>query len=106
MKATIFNLKILFSITDERFLYFIFNNMLKESGFNIVNYCKKQFAKYGYTGLWLLCESHLAIHTFPEENSTYIELSSCVEEYYNNFKKKIFNEYKENIIKYEETLMK
>ena len=25
-------------------------------------------------------ESHFAIHTFPEENKTYIELSSCNEE--------------------------
>jgi S-adenosylmethionine decarboxylase len=26
-----------------------------------------------------LAESHLAIHTFPEEGKTYIELSSCNE---------------------------
>jgi S-adenosylmethionine decarboxylase len=28
--------------------------------------------------LFLLSESHFAIHTFPEEGQSYIELSSCV----------------------------
>lgn len=36
-------------------------------------------------GLWLLAESHFAIHTFPEENKMYIEISSCVKMYFDNF---------------------
>ncbi len=36
-------------------------------------------------GLWLLAESHFAIHTFPEENKMYIEISSCVKKYFDNF---------------------
>lgn len=35
------------------------------------------FSPQGYTCLWLLAESHLALHSFPEEAHTYIELSSC-----------------------------
>ena len=31
----------------------------------------------GHTGLWLLAESHLAIHSFPEASSLTIDLHSC-----------------------------
>ena len=44
----------------------------------------------GYTALWLLGESHFAIHTFPEEQKTYIELSSCNLEYYEFFKANVY----------------
>jgi len=43
------------------------------------------FAPQGYTAIWLLSESHFAIHTFPEEHKTYIELSSCNREMYDRF---------------------
>ena len=45
------------------------------------------FEPIGWTGIWLLAESHLAIHTFPEENKTYIEISSCNKEMYDEFLK-------------------
>ena len=38
-----------------------------------------------YTKLWLLGESHLALHTFPEENKDYVELSSCNVAYFDAF---------------------
>jgi S-adenosylmethionine decarboxylase len=31
----------------------------------------------GHTGLWLLAESHLALHTFPESGSMTLDLHSC-----------------------------
>ena len=43
------------------------------------------FEVQGYTALWLLSESHFALHTFPEEHKMYIEISSCVKEYYDKF---------------------
>ena len=49
-----------------------------DSGFQILDKCEHYFPVQGYTGLWLLSESHFAIHTFPEEDKTYIELTSCV----------------------------
>ena len=54
--------------------------LLEESGFNIVDECYKFFSPHGFTALFLLSESHFAIHTFPEENKTYLELSSCIDE--------------------------
>ena len=43
------------------------------------------FNPQGYTALWLLSESHFAVHTFPEFGKSYIELSSCNLEYYQKF---------------------
>lgn len=62
-----------------------YQEILTNSGFTIVGYIEKHFEPYGFTGLWLLSESHLAIHTFPEESKSYIELSSCVKKQYDSF---------------------
>lgn len=40
------------------------------------------FEPQGYTALWLLGESHLAVHTFPEHGISYLELSSCMMDKY------------------------
>lgn len=63
----------------------IFEGMLLKSNFGILNFMEHHFEPQGYTGLWLLSESHFALHTFPEEHKTYIELSSCNTEMYNDF---------------------
>ena len=65
--------------TDERFLKATFNEILIASGFGIRGFIEEHFEPFGYTALWLLSESHFAVHTFPECGKTYIELSSCVE---------------------------
>lgn len=62
-----------------------FSDLLVLSGFEIFNFVEHYFEPQGYTALWLLGESHLAIHTFPEEQKSYIELSSCNEDYYLRF---------------------
>jgi S-adenosylmethionine/arginine decarboxylase-like enzyme len=64
-----------------------FDDILKSSGFTILNFVDHIFQPQGYTALWLLSESHFAIHTFPEENKYYIELSSCIQDKYDNFMK-------------------
>lgn len=58
---------------------------LLESGFNIRGEVHEFFDPYGFTALFLLSESHFAIHTFPEEGTAYIELSSCVDAPFNAF---------------------
>ena len=62
-----------------------YDALLKEIGFTIILFNEHHFPEQGYTCFWLLGESHLAIHTFPESNKSYIELSSCNEEKLNLF---------------------
>lgn len=53
------------------------NQMLNQAGYCVLNYMEHHFKPQGFTSVWLLAESHLAIHTFPEQNKTYLELSGC-----------------------------
>ena len=71
--------------TDPKVLDNKYRLMLLKAGFTIVNNCEYHFKPHGYTKLYLLAESHFAIHTFPEEGKTYLELSSCVDNQYNRF---------------------
>lgn len=71
--------------TRPDFLVGKYKQLLIDCGFKVVDECYHFFTPFGFTGLILLSESHFAIHTFPEENQTYIELSSCVDEPFENF---------------------
>ena len=46
-------------------------------GVAIVGFKEAHFEPQGYTAVWILAESHLAVHTFPEAGRTYCELASC-----------------------------
>jgi S-adenosylmethionine/arginine decarboxylase-like enzyme len=52
-------------------------DLLETSRFLVLNYMEHHFNPQGFTCIWLLGESHLAVHTFPELNTTYLELSGC-----------------------------
>lgn len=85
MKAQMFNFSGWINETDPKVLNQIFTKALEVSGFKILTRVEHHFKPYGYTSLYLLAESHLAIHTFPEVGKSYIELSSCVEPQYRAF---------------------
>ena len=89
MKANIWNKSGWLTETREKELDRIFDSIIKESGFTVVNKMEHEFYPFGYTALYLLSESHFAIHTFPEEKMTYYELSSCNKEYYDRFVSKL-----------------
>ena len=98
MVAKIYNLNEWIDNIDPTELKTYFDELLTNSKFNILGFIDFKFEPIGWTGLWLLGESHFAIHTFPEEQKTYIELSSCNEDYYKYFKNNLFNS---KITKYE-----
>lgn len=77
MKAEIFNNKYWIDCTESNVLKYLIEELLTESSFTILGYLEHSFVPHGFTCLWLLSESHLALHTFPEEGRSYIELSSC-----------------------------
>ncbi|WP_017733094.1 S-adenosylmethionine decarboxylase family protein [Nafulsella turpanensis] len=63
--------------TDPATLKALMAEYLERCQFQVLNFTEHYFSPHGYTCLWLLGESHLAIHTFPEKGLCYIELSSC-----------------------------
>ncbi len=78
MKAKIWNNNFWVQETDPTKLVDMFNDILLRSGFTVLKFTDYHFEPFGYTALWLLGESHFAVHTFPEEGKTYCELSSCI----------------------------
>ncbi len=77
MKAIIYNYKIWVNSTEVNLLVNKLNEIILKVNYKVLNYMEHKFNPQGYTSIWLLAESHLALHTFPEENKSYIELSSC-----------------------------
>ncbi|CAM1372504.1 S-adenosylmethionine decarboxylase family protein [Tenacibaculum xiamenense] len=92
IEAKIFNLQEWITETNPEYLKENFEALLIQCNFTILNFSEHYFDQQGYTCFWLLGESHLAIHTFPESNKTYVELSSCNEEKLNQFQKLMANE--------------
>ena len=93
MKAQIYNHSVWIGETNPEILHDVFYNLLKTSGFEVLSYTEHHFNPEGYTVLYLLGESHLALHTFPEHQQTYLELSSCVAQPFNRFVYKLLKMY-------------
>ena len=91
MEAKIYNIRTWIKEINPEKLKNNYSDLLGLSKFDILNFQEHYFEPEGYTALWLLGESHLAIHTFPEENKSNIELSSCNLEYYEFFKANIYS---------------
>lgn len=77
MEAEVWNFSGWISDTDPYELREKYLTLLIDCKFEILNFTEHFFQPQGYTCLWLLGESHFAIHTFPEQGRTYIELTSC-----------------------------
>lgn len=85
MKAEIWTHKKFIKETDPLILKSLFTGLLRASKFDVINISEHHFKPIGWTALWLLSESHFAIHTFPESEKSYVEIASCSLEKYNNF---------------------
>jgi S-adenosylmethionine decarboxylase len=77
LAAKIHNLKFWTTECDPQVLRTSYQKFLEQAEFVILNCSDHHFPVQGYTVFWLLAESHLAIHTFPNEGRSYVELSSC-----------------------------
>lgn len=85
MQAKIWNYSAWIAETNPQKIKALFDELIGKSGFNVLDCSEHHFQPQGYTALWLLSESHFAVHTFPEFGKSYIELSSCNLEYYQRF---------------------
>ncbi len=97
VKAAIYNFQQWISITNPKVLKTSFDEILNHSGYKVLNFTEHLFPNGGYTCIWLLAESHLAIHTFIAENKTYVELSSCNKEMNVLFKNEFVHKFKTRI---------
>ena len=66
--------------SDPSILFRILDHSIRSAGYTVLKHVEHYFQPEGYTCLWLLAESHLAVHTFPEKKQSYIELSGCNKE--------------------------
>jgi S-adenosylmethionine decarboxylase len=73
MKARIWNHRSWIKNDEIGYMRDVLKDFLIHAGFGIVGFSEVHFQPQGYTAVWLLAESHLAIHTFPEENRVYCE---------------------------------
>ena len=66
-------------LRDADLLQESFATVLKSSGFTIINNVSHKFTEggMGVTGMFLLAESHLAYHSYPEWSYLAIDLYSC-----------------------------
>lgn len=102
MKAELFNYKCWIDANDPKQLKSTFEDLLDLCDFEKLGFIDHHFLPQGYTCLWLLGESHLAIHTYPEHAKTYIELTSCAKDKNKRFKELLQTQFTtlENIEEY------
>ena len=57
----------------------LMETIIKENNLNVVGEVHKQFEPVGATCLYLLAESHLSCHTYPERKYVAIDLYCCTD---------------------------
>ena len=87
MNAELFNYHCWINESNATTLKKSMTDLLRLADFEVLGQIDHHFIPQGYTSVWLLGESHLAIHSYPEHNTAYIELTSCAQD-----KNKIFTD--------------
>lgn len=55
----------------------VLDNIVNKFNLNVVGKIIHQFTPFGVTGVYVLSESHLSIHTFVEEQKIAMDLYTC-----------------------------
>ncbi len=66
-----------FKLNDEAFVRTVLTSASKISGARILNLITHKFCPQGVTGLVLLAESHMSIHTWPESKYAAVDVFTC-----------------------------
>ena len=64
-------------LDDERYLIDLLENSAVASGATVVQTISKKFDPQGVTVICLLSESHISIHTWPEEGKAAVDVYTC-----------------------------
>lgn len=62
----------------------ILDSIVDKYNLNVVGKAIHQFQPFGVTGVYILSESHLSIHTFVEERKVALDLYTCTKFNINN----------------------
>ncbi|MGC8849574.1 MAG: adenosylmethionine decarboxylase [Candidatus Bathyarchaeia archaeon] len=55
----------------------ILDRVISRSGFRVISSSFHQFEPYGVSAVYLLAESHLSVHTWPEYGYLALDIFSC-----------------------------
>jgi S-adenosylmethionine decarboxylase len=66
-------------LDDHLEIYFLLKKSIEKSGNTLLGKVFHKFDPQGVTGLFLLAESHLSIHTWPEFGYAAVDIFSCGE---------------------------
>ena len=64
-------------LNDAEYLISLIENAAVASGATVVQTIFKKFEPQGFTGICLLEESHLSMHTYPELGNCYADVFTC-----------------------------
>jgi len=64
-------------LDDERCLIDLLENAATASGATVIQTISKKFEPQGVTVICLLSESHISIHTWPEEGKASVDVYTC-----------------------------
>ena len=64
-------------LNDEAFLRYTIASAAKLAGATLLNLITHRFKPQGVTGLALLAESHISIHTWPESGYAAVDVFTC-----------------------------
>jgi S-adenosylmethionine decarboxylase len=57
----------------------LLDNICKDYQYNVIQKSHHIFEPQGFTAIYLLSESHISIHTFPERNYIALDIYTCRE---------------------------
>ena len=66
-----------FRLDDEAFVRTTITSSAKKAGATLINLITHPFQPHGVTGLALLAESHISIHTWPEVHYAAVDVFTC-----------------------------
>jgi S-adenosylmethionine decarboxylase len=64
-------------LDDEQNIKMLLYNATKESKSTLLNLATHKFDPQGVTGVAMLAESHISIHTWPEKNMAVCDVFTC-----------------------------
>lgn len=62
---------------DRIFATNISTKIIKELNLKVVHETDYEFTLHGLTKIWVLAQSHMVLHTWPENQAVHIDLMTC-----------------------------